>query len=59
MAMTLILLLLSNNGTVMIYSVFGILYHTHSIETNYRRRTTISISDIYNIIHNVKEMNSF
>ena len=57
MAMKLILLLLSNNKSVMRYLVLS---HTNTYKTNGMRRTTISISDIYNdIIHNVKEVNSF
>ena len=40
------------------YLVYYIIHNTY--KTNDRRRTTISISDIYNdILHNVKEMNSF
>ena len=59
MAMKLILLLLSNKKSVMSqYLVYYIIYKTYI--TNDRRRTTKSISDMYNdILHNVKEMNSF
>ena len=60
MAMKLILLLLSNNKSAMRYQylVYYIIQNTY--KTNERRRTTISISDIYNdILHNVKEINSF
>ena len=54
MATILILLLLSNNKSVISYSIFGILYHTQPIQTNDRRRTTISISDIDNdILYNM------
>ena len=60
--MKLVPCLLSNNKTVMRYSVHNlvnyIIYNTYN--TNYRRDTAILTSEIYyDILHNVKEINSF